>query len=211
MNIDGKGNKTLLPGDLIYKDWNGDGKIDQYDMRPIGYGYGTQPNINFGFNFALAYNHFDFHADFSGASGYTWYQNWEMRWAFQNNGNLNTIFTDRWHHSNPLDPTSPWIPGKYPPTRLNPGTGHSDYNANSTFWLHNVTQIRARTVEFGYTMPTSLVKKAGLQRARFYANVYNLFSIDNLKQYGIDPEVIDDNGLQFPQSRVYNVGVNLTF
>ncbi len=211
VNIDGKGNKTLLPGDLIYKDWNGDGKIDQYDMRPIGYGYGTQPNINFGFNFALAYNHFDFHADFSGASGYTWYQNWEMRWAFQNNGNLNTIFTDRWHHSNPLDPTSPWIPGKYPPTRLNPGTGHSDYNANSTFWLHNVTQIRARTVEFGYTMPTSLVKKAGLQRARFYANVYNLFSIDNLKQYGIDPEVIDDNGLQFPQSRVYNVGVNLTF
>lgn len=211
VNIDGKGNKTLLPGDLIYKDWNGDGKIDQYDMRPIGYGYGTQPNINFGFNIALSYNHFDFHADFSGASGYTWYQNWEMRWAFQNNGNLNTIFTDRWHHSNPLDPTSPWIPGKYPPTRLNPGTGHSDYGANSTFWLHNVTQLRARTVELGYTLPATLVKKAGLQRARFYANVYNLFSIDNLKQYGIDPEVIDDNGLQFPQSRVYNVGVNLTF
>ncbi|MDB5148156.1 MAG: SusC/RagA family TonB-linked outer membrane protein, partial [Mucilaginibacter sp.] len=48
INNDGKGNRSLIPGDLMYKDQNGDGKIDQYDERPIGYGYGTQPNINFG-------------------------------------------------------------------------------------------------------------------------------------------------------------------
>jgi len=90
VNIDGKGNTSLLPGDLIYKDYNGDGKIDGNDDRPISYGYGTQPNINFGFTVGAAYRNFDFHADFSGAAGYTWYQNWESRWAFQNNGNLNT-------------------------------------------------------------------------------------------------------------------------
>jgi hypothetical protein len=47
-------------------------------------------------------------------------------------------------------------------------------------------------------------------RARIYVNAYNLFSIDNLKQYAVDPEVIDDNGLQFPQNRVINLGFNLT-
>lgn len=211
VNIDGQGNRTLLPGDLIYKDFNGDGKIDQYDERPIGYGYGTQPQINFGLTISAAYKGFDFHADFSGAAGYTWFQNWEMRWPFQNNGNLNVIFLDRWHHADPLDPTSEWIPGKYPALRVNPGNSHSDYGSNSTFWLHNVKQIRARTVELGYLVPSSVIKRVKLQRARFYINAYNLFSIDNLKQYGIDPEVIDDNGLQFPQSKVYNVGVNLSF
>ncbi len=211
VNIDGQGNKTLIPGDLIYKDQNGDGKIDGYDDRPIGYGYGQQPNINFGFTIGAAYKGFDFHADFSGAAGYTWFQNWEQRWAFQNNGNLNSIFEDSWHREDIFDVNSAWVPGKYPANRYNIGTGHVDYNHNSTFWLHNVKQLRARTIELGYTIPTKLLRVAKIQRARFYLNAYNLFSIDNLKQYNVDPETIDDNGLQFPQSKVLNVGVNLSF
>ncbi|MFT3935891.1 MAG: TonB-dependent receptor [Chitinophagaceae bacterium] len=211
VNIDGKGNTTLLPGDLIYEDINGDGKIDGQDDRPISYGYGTQPNINFGFTIGANYKGFDFHADFSGAAGYTWYQNWESRWAFQNNGNLNSIFTDRWHHQNPLDPSTPWVAGKYPPTRYNVGTNHSDYNHNSTFWLHSARYLRARTLELGYSIPAVLLSKVKIQKARIYFNVYNLFSIDNLRQYNVDPEVSDDNGLQFPQNKVVNVGVNISF
>ncbi|MDO6431924.1 TonB-dependent receptor [Flavitalea sp. BT771] len=211
VDIDGKGNTSLLPGDLIYKDFNGDGKIDGNDDRPLGFGYGRQPNVNFGFTIGAAYKGFDFHADFSGAGGYTWYQNWEQRWAFQNNGNLNTIFRDRWHRKDPFDLNSEWIAGKYPANRYNVGNGHSDYNHNSTFWLHNVRYIRARTIEFGYTLPSELLSRVKVQRARVYVNAYNLFSIDNLRQYGVDPETVDDNGLQFPQNRVLNVGVNLTF
>ena len=214
VDIDGQGNRTLLPGDLIYQDINGDGKIDGYDQRLIGYGYGAQPQISFGFNFSLAYNGFDFHADFSGASGYSWYQNWEQRWAFQNNGNLNAIFEDRWHRANIYDPNSAWIAGKYPPNRYNPGFGHSDYELygqrNSTFWMHNVTYFRARTIELGYSLPKSLLQRVKIQSARVYINGYDLFSIDNLAQYGVDPESVDDNGLQFPQNRVINVGINLS-
>ena len=208
-NIDGRGNSTLLPGDLIYKDQNGDGKIDGYDERPLSYGYGTQPNINFGFNLALAYINFDFHADFSGASGYTWYQNWETRWAFQNQGNLNTIFTDRWHRADIYDVNSAWIPGKYPTNRYNPGHDHSDYGPNSTFWLHNVTYVKMRTIELGYTLPASLLNKVKIQGVRFYINAYNLLSFDNLKSYGVDPEVTDDNGLQFPQNKFINAGIHI--
>jgi TonB-linked SusC/RagA family outer membrane protein len=209
VNIDGQGNRTLLPGDLIYKDQNSDGKIDGYDERPIGLGAGKQPNINFGFNFALAYRGFDFHADFSGGAGYTWFQNWETRNPFQNDGNLNTIFLDRWHRADMRDPNSAWIPGKYPALRFNEG-GHSNYR-NSDFWAHNVKYLRARTIELGYSIPVSVLRVVNMQKARFYINAYNLFAFDNLKPYDIDPEINDDNGLQFPQSQVFNIGMNLTF
>jgi len=210
VNIDGQGNRTLLPGDLIYKDVNQDGKIDGYDERPIGYGTGTQPNINYGISIALQYERFDFRADFSGAAGYTWFQNWETRWPFQNDGNLNTIFLDRWHRENPFDPKSNWIPGKYPALRFNQG-GHSNYNHNSTFWAHNVKYLRARTLELGYSLPAKLISKVKMERARFYINAYNLFTFDNMKAYGVDPEITDDNGLQFPQNKFLNVGINLSF
>ncbi len=216
VNIDGKGNRTLIPGDLIYKDQNNDGKIDGYDERPIGFGYGTQPNVNFGFSLGLNYKNFDFHADFSGGAGYTWFQNWETRWAFQNNGNLNSIFEDRWHRADMFDVNSAWVPGKYPANRINPGHGHSDYGGpdgntwNSTFWLHSVKYLRARTMELGYTIPVKLINKIKIQGARFYVNAYNLFSFDNLKSYGVDPEVTDDNGLQFPQNKFVNVGFHIS-
>ncbi|MEP6726313.1 MAG: SusC/RagA family TonB-linked outer membrane protein, partial [Bacteroidota bacterium] len=87
----------------------------------------------------------------------------------------------------------------------------SDYNHNSTFWLHSAHYIRARTLELGYTLPAVLLSRVKIQKARFYFNVYNLFSIDNLKQYNVDPEVADDNGLQFPQNKVVNIGVNISF
>jgi len=215
VDLDGQGNKTLLPGDLIYADLNGDGKVstdpnDRSDQRPIGYGYGTQPEVNFGLSIAANYKGFDFHADFSGATGYTWYQNWEQRWAFQNNGNLNAIFKDRWHRQNIFDLNSPWVPGKYPANRYNVGTSHSDYAVQSTFWMHNITSFRARTIELGYSFPQSILKRAKIYKARIYANVYNAFSIDNLAKYNLDPETIDDNGLQFPQNRVINIGINLS-
>ena len=212
VDIDGQGNRTLLPGDIMYQDLNGDKKIDGNDQRPISSSYGSQPTINFGFSLAANFKQFDFHADFSGAAGYTWYQNWEQRWAFQYNGNMLTIFEDRWHKENIYDPNSAWVAGKYPALRYGIGNAsqHSDY-AQSTFWLHNVKYIRARTIEIGYSVPRPILQKLKIQRARIYANAYNLFSIDNLAQFNVDPETINDNGVQFPQNRVINFGVNLSF
>ncbi|UJH90740.1 hypothetical protein LZ575_18565 [Antarcticibacterium sp. 1MA-6-2] len=162
-----------------------------------------------GLSIYVAYKGFDFSADFSGASGYSYNQEWETRIPFQNGGALNEIFLDRWHRADPFDPDSEWIPGKYPALRYN-NSGHSNYNKNSTFWLHNVTYLRARTLELGYSLPESLLTKLNLERARFYVNGYNLFSFDNLKDFGIDPEISDTNGLQYPQNKFVNVGVNIS-
>jgi TonB-linked SusC/RagA family outer membrane protein len=210
VNIDGQGNRTLLPGDLIYKDQNGDNKIDGLDERPIGYGGGKQPNLNYGLSIGFTYKQFDFNADFSGAAGYTWFQNWETRWPFQNGGNFNTIFEDRWRRADPFDPASEWLPGKYPALRFNP-RDHSNYTRTSTFWAHNVKYLRARTIQLGYTLPENIVNRFEIRKLRVYVNAYNLFSIDNLRQFDMEPEVNDDNGLQFPQMRNINFGINLTF
>lgn len=209
VNIDGQGNRTLLPGDLIYKDVNNDGVINGLDERPIGYTTGGQPNVNYGINFTLSWKGFAFNADFSGGSMYSFNQNWEQRWAYQNDGALNALFLDSWRRTDPFDINSTWNPGTYPALRYN-DRGHSNYNKNSTFWTHNVQYLRARTIELSYSLPKALLTRLKMQRARVYINGYNLFSIDNLKKYGTDPEITDDNGLQYPQNKFVNLGVNLS-
>jgi TonB-linked SusC/RagA family outer membrane protein len=211
VNIDGSGNKTLLPGDLIYKDQNNDGIINDQDQRPIGYGTGRNPIINFGINLSVAWKGFDARADFSGGSGYSFNRNYELRNPYQNGGNLlGDIYKDRWHREDPFDLNSKWIPGKYPALRFNNG-GHSNYGNNSTFWLINVHYLRARTLELGYTVPKNILSKAKIEKARFYINGYNLFSLDNMHNVGIDAEITDDNGLTYPQSKYVNVGFELSF
>jgi hypothetical protein len=211
VNEDGQSNKTLLPGDLIYKDINGDGVINDYDTRPIGWGAGANPIVNYGLSLAVSWKGFDIHADFSGGSGYSFNRNYEMRWPYQNGGALQSVFyNSHWHHADPYDPNSAWIPGKYPAFRFNAGD-HNDYNKNSTFWLVNVHYLRCRTLELGYTLPKEFLNKAKIQNVRVYVNTYNLFSLDNVHDLGIDAEIADDNGLTYPQSKYVNVGINFSF
>jgi hypothetical protein len=104
---------------------------------------------------------------------------------------------------------STWQSGKYPPLRFDVAS-HSSVNKNANFWLHNVTAIRARTMEIGYAIPKSLISKINIQKARIFLNGHNLFSIDNLSKFGVDPEVQNTNGLQYPQNSFVNMGVNIT-
>lgn len=212
VNIDGQGNKTLLPGDFIYKDVNGDGAINEYDVRPIGYNVGGQPSIYGGLDLTLRWKGFDFTADFSYGGLYSYNRNWEARWPFQNNGALLKAYTDRWHRKDPFDLNSEWISGKYPPLRFN-DPGHSNYNKNSSWWLINIKSLRLRTMELGYTIPQRWTNQVKIEQVRVYLNAYNLVSFDNLKKEAsfLDPEVTSENGLQYPQSKFVNVGINLTF
>jgi hypothetical protein len=140
---------------------------------------------------------------------YSYNQNHEIRRGFSfNGGALNEILTDRWRRTDPFDMNSAWIPGKYPPLRFNVNS-HSSVNRNSDFWLHNVTALRARTMELGYSLPKSLLSKVNIQKARLFVNGYNLFSIDNLRKFRVDAEIQNDNGLQYPQNSFVNMGINL--
>lgn len=137
VNLDGQGNTTLLPGDLIYKDVNNDGVINSMDERPIGFPEGWAPILSFGGNIGLEWKGIDLNIDFSGGAMQGWRQNYELTNAYHNGGNSPAyLLEDRWHRLDLYDPESEWVPGRYPAIR----NGEFAYNnKNSDFWLHNVT------------------------------------------------------------------------
>jgi hypothetical protein len=129
---------------------------------------------------------------------------------FQNNGNsAHYMLEDRWHRADVYDPNSAWIPGEYPAIRKD-NNSHINYQLND-YWLTNVSYLRLRNLEIGYDIPKSLTSKAGISRVRVYVNGTNLFSIDNVKNLEMDPEVSSGSALVYPQQRLVNFGFNLTF
>jgi TonB-linked SusC/RagA family outer membrane protein len=210
INNDEQGNRTQLPGDFIYKDVNGDGIINFLDERPIGYAEGANPYVSFAFNGSVAYKGFSLFFDFAGASLQSFQRNWELKIPYQNNGTSpDFMLEDRWHRADPYDPNSAWIPGTYPAIRKD-NSSHVNFR-KSDFWITNVRYIRLRNIELGYNFDQKVFKKLGSNGLRIYVNASNLFSIDNVKKYGIDPEISSGNALVYPQQRLFNAGFNITF
>jgi TonB-linked SusC/RagA family outer membrane protein len=208
---DGQGNRTALPGDLKYQDYNGDKIINGMDQRPIGYAQGAQPYASFGTNLAASWKGFSLAIDFAGATMQSYRRTVELLFPFQNNGNsAEFMLTDRWHRENPYDPNSRWIPGSYPALRKGL-TNHSNYNTLNDFWLTNVSYFRLKNLEIGYNIPKTILNRAGISRMRVYINGTNLFSFDNMKQFGVDPEISSGSGLVYPQQRLVNFGFSLSF
>lgn len=209
VNLDGQGNTTLLPGDLIYKDVNNDGVINSMDERPIGFPEGWAPILSFGGNIGLEWKGIDLNIDFSGGAMQGWRQNYELTNAYHNGGNFPAyLLEDRWHRLDLYDPESEWVPGRYPAIR----NGEFAYNnKNSDFWLHNVHYLRISNLEIGYSLPTWMLKPIHAQKVRIYGSVSNLCSFDNVHQYGIDPEITAAAAVVYPQQRTFLVGFNVTF
>lgn len=209
VNLDGQGNTTLLPGDLIYKDVNNDGVINGMDERPIGFPEGWAPILSFGGNIGLEWKGIDLNIDFSGGAMQGWRQNYELTNAYHNGGNSPAyLLEDRWHRLDLYDPESEWVPGRYPAIR----NGEFAYNnKNSDFWLHNVHYLRISNLEIGYSLPTWMLKPIHAQKVRIYGSVSNLCSFDNVHQYGIDPEITAAAAVVYPQQRTFLVGFNVTF
>lgn len=205
---DRQGNRTIRPGDIKYKDINGDGVINGMDERPIGYRQDSTPILNFGLNFAFQWRGFDLAFDLTGGGMNTWYQEWEQRNPFHDGGNNPQYYMENtWHLADIWDANSELIPGKYPMLLIG-NSSHSNY-WNSNFWKKNVRYIKLRNLEFGYTLPKSLVERMAISDVRFYVAGQNLFGLTNL--IGVDPEINDTNGLAYPTMRIVNVGITLKF
>jgi len=209
INNDGQDNRTQLPGDLIYKDVNGDGIINDMDQRPIGYPTGWAPMMTFGGRIGLDWKGINLNIDLAGGAIQSWFQDYELRNAFHGGGNSPAyLLEDRWHRKDPYDPNSEWIPGYYPAIR----NGNSGPNSvNSDFWLTNVRYLRVRNLELGYNLPKAWIQKLKAEKVRFYINASNLISFDNVKDFQIDPEIEARAAVVYPQQKVFMVGFNMTF
>lgn len=209
--MDNQGNRTVLPGDFIYEDINKDGVINDYDNRPLGYGENL-PVLTFGFNLGFSWKGIDFAADFTGASMQTLVLNYESKWPFQKQANSPAyMLNDRWHHEDIFDPTSPWVPGSRPALRYDSYAEGGSYYRWNSYFMQNISYLRLKNIEIGYTLPKAWTEKLAIEKFRIFVTGTNLFSFDNMKKFGLDPEQAENNGVSYPVHRVYTVGFNLNF
>ncbi|MEO8886143.1 MAG: SusC/RagA family TonB-linked outer membrane protein, partial [Mucilaginibacter sp.] len=140
---DGHGNRDVRPGDFMYKDVNGDGFINYLDQTRETYQVnGGQPILSFGFGFNVNYKGFDFRADFTGGSMFTFEQSGGsyMREWLPNQNTSQYLFDNSSYYSNPFDRNSTIIVGKFP--LLIQGNAAPNTVFSSTGWQTNVTYVR---------------------------------------------------------------------
>ncbi len=184
---------ALQPGDIRYKDLNGDGVINQFDIAPIGR---SSPSIPFGLTLGTRWKGFDATILLQGSLSRTIYLQGASEYAFQNNGFGGAFeqHLDRWTPQN--------TGASYP--RLSLGNNLNNYAPTSSYWLHDNSYVRLKNVELGYTVPLNLSRRVRLQGVRFFTSATNLLSFSQYDR--VDPEIFN---AAYPQQRLFNFGFNI--
>lgn len=192
-------NTEVLPGDLKYLDFNKDGIIDEADA--FRQGYGVVPEIQYGITIGGKYRDIDFSFLIQGSEHANFSKNWELIWPFSNNEN---VFARHWYW---------WSP------ELGNSIQHSRFHGRnyrnnepvyaSTYTAGSGDYIRLKNVEIGYTFPQSLTRRLGMSTSRIYFTANNLFTWADEKY--IDPDNRNNRGGYMPQTRAFNIGLNINF
>jgi TonB-linked SusC/RagA family outer membrane protein len=187
--------QSAVPGDVRFKNLNGDDAIDDNDREMIGK---PDPDWVFGLTLNADWKGFDLYAFFQGVVG-------------------NSIFTGPFRTDISMQNFSAWIMDRW----SGPGTSNTiprltatDPNQNyraSDLLIQNGAYCRLKNIQIGYTLPKALTKKVSVERLRVYVGAENLFTITGYKD-GFDPEVGGgvDYG-NYPHSRVFTFGANISF
>ena len=189
------------PGDIKYKDINGDGKIDEYDKVPIG--WGSVPEIMYGFGFSVGWKNLSLTAMFQGAAHVDAMLSGEGVLPFSqgsSRGNLLSNITDRWTEENPRQNAF------YP--RLSIGNINMNYE-ESTWWLKDTDYLRLKNIELSYRLPDHWMKRIHLDNARIFIQGVNLLTFSSFKIW--DVELGDGRGARYPNIASVSLGVNFNF
>jgi len=189
---------TVYPGDLKYKDQNGDGQIDQNDVIALGYST-LVPEIYYSATLDLEYKGIGISALFQGIGNYSRYLNTQgLYWPLMGNGNISEHYLDSY-----------WKPGaantdvKYP--RLTTLESRNNYRPNSVF-IADASYFKLRYAELFYKLPISLISKFKLDGCKVFVRGMDLFSIDQIKV--TDPEA---TGADYPALKSYHLGFSINF
>ncbi|MGN1212143.1 MAG: SusC/RagA family TonB-linked outer membrane protein, partial [Candidatus Cryptobacteroides sp.] len=190
------------PGDIKYEDKNLDGVINDVDEGYIG---GTSmPPCIYGFGGTLMWKGLDFSFFFQGqAEVYRIIGGSEYFIPGSGQGVLGNVYanyTDCWSESNQSQNVF-W-------PRLS-ATTNTHNNRASTWWKKDMSFLRCKTLELGYTIPQRLTKKAHINNVRFYLSGNNLFYFSKFKLW--DPELDTTDGLKYPSMRSVMLGLNISF
>ncbi len=197
------------PGLFKYQDANGDGKIDANDRTYIG---NPNPKFTYGLNISMSYKNFDFSTFFFGSSGNDIFNNTLTFTDFPD------FFKGGIRREAAINSWTPTNTNTSIPKLVNAGTFSSDQVANSYF-ISKGSYLRNKQMQLGYSLPSSVLSRFGVDHLRIYIQSANLFTITKYK--GLDPELQSsdinntigfgiDNG-NYPHTAAYLVGVNLNF
>lgn len=196
-------NNKMQPGDIKYKDINGDGYINDQDIVPIG--YSDFPEIMFGLSIGGSWKGLDFSVLFQGATHVSTQPSRRTMRGFYTNTGASKDLLKSWSQER----YEQGLEIVYPRYSV---TNDTHNYVLSTFWLEDATYLRIKSAEIGYTLTTRWLSKAGISSARIYINGNNLLTFCNLFP-GEDPEypTMEANSEPYPLTRVYNIGVNINF
>ena len=189
----------IRPGDMKFKDINGDGKItgdDQVRMDKT-----NAPSFTTGLNLNLDYKGFDLSVLFQGAFGGLQYI------GLTESGDIGNFSKWSYDHQwtvNNQSATDPRLAN-----RNNTYYADMAVAGNNTYWLRSNNYVRLKNLELGYTLPADLLTKAGISRLRFFVNGLNLITWDKIKIW--DPESTSTNGQYYPQAKIINFGLSVQF
>lgn len=189
---------AVQPGDIKYKDVNGDGVIDNFDrVHDDGY---SIPNLNVGWTIGVQWKGFDLSALLHLTAGNDIYL-----------GDAPNLF---WSLRGDSKRVSTWVADRVPWTeqtasratypRLTTSTDANNYQ-RSNFWIISGEQLRMRKLELGWTMPERISRKLAMTKFRVYLRAENLFSLDNLKF--VDRAAMGSD----PLLRSFYIGLNVNF
>ena len=191
---------TVRPGDIKYRDVNNDGKINEYDKKAIG---GTvDPEIVYGFGLNLVYKNFDFGVLFQG-TGRTWRMLSSNIIPGNSQGSLYNVFSnyeDRWTVDNPRQDVF------YP--RLTYGDNTNNKEA-STWWLKDMSFLRLKNIEIGYSLPQKWADRSFISSARIFLRGTNLLTFSGFKLW--DPELDSADGGKYPLMMSISGGLEFKF
>jgi len=187
----------LLPGDMRFQDYDGDGKITADDAVRIN--QNITPTFNFGSTIDVNYKNFSLNILFQGATGAAF----RLQTESGDIGNyLKYNHDNRWSINNPSS-TDPRLASR----------GDTYYTGgnfgNNTYFLLSKNYVRLKNIELAYRLPTTLVSRIGLGSARVFINGLNVFTI--AAQDIFDPETISSSGQVYPQARIINTGLSVSF
>ncbi|KJF43342.1 collagen-binding protein [Draconibacterium sediminis] len=205
------GGGVVRGGDIKYRDINGDDKITTLDEVPIG--YPTTPEIIYGFGVSAGWKGFDASLFFQGSARSSFWIDANATAPFINHTWRNDPFGD-FEKNNALLQAyadSHWSEANQDVYALWPRLSDSaepNNTARNTWFMQNGSFLRLKSAEFGYTIPTRVYQKIGLDNCRIYLSGTNLLTFSKFKLW--DPEM-GGNGLGYPVQRVVNIGVQVSF
>lgn len=204
----------VKPGDIKYKDLNGDGKIDVNDkMKDVG--DPSVPEIVYGFGLNAEWKGFYAGVFFQGAAktstvlggqdpahpdDYHPEAFYPFQWGYEESA-VRSVVVNHWSESNPN------------PNAMFPRIHETNFANNttaSTFWQRDASFIRLKNIEFGYNFDKKLLKKINLEALRIYFQGNNICVWDHIKMW--DPELGNANGgFAYPLNRTFTLGLDFTF